>query len=294
MTAPALPTLVRRLQRERGLWSPGAHLLCACSGGPDSTAMLHALAHLREDLGHRVSAVGIDHGLRPEAGRELEGLRATADALGVSFRAERTVVARGPGLQARARTARHALFQRLAAEAKADAVAIGHTADDRAETVLMRLLRGSGARGLAAMPPRAPGVGGAVPLVRPLLLATRRDVVAHLRHHRLETAEDPSNADPRFLRSRVRHTLLPHLEASWSPSLTVHLNRIATELCDEVFGEGDDDDPWAGMTRGQRDALARAIRAGRSGITVRLSGGREVELRFHGPKSRGRRGGGQL
>jgi len=274
---PTLITLVKRLQRERGLWSPGAHLLCACSGGPDSTAALHALAWLRDDFGHRVSAVGVDHGLRQGALAELEGAARLSEQLGISFEVRTVSVTPGPNLQARAREARHGSLQAVAQARRADGIVLGHTADDRAETVLMRLMRGSGLRGLAVMPPRAAGLGGPFPLLRPLLLARRTDVLAHLERHGVAWSEDPSNRDPQFFRSRVRSEILPRLEAL-SPRVVDHLNRLAAELNDDVFDAGDD--PWADMTRGQREALAHAVRSGRSGTKVRLAGGRDVELRF--------------
>lgn len=270
---PTLITLVKRLHREKPLWPRGAHLLCACSGGPDSTAALHVLA----GLGLTLTAVGVDHGLRAEARAELEGAAELAQRLGVAFETRTVHIEPGPNLQARAREARHAALQAAAKRISADAIVLGHTADDRAETVLIRLLRGSGARGLAVMPPRAPGLEGGVPLARPLLLARRADVLAHLERHRLTWSEDPSNEDRKYLRSRIRHEVLPLLD-QLDPGVVDHLNRLASELGDEVFGPGDD--PWSGMTRGQRDALAHAIRAGRSGIKVRLGAGRDVELRF--------------
>lgn len=270
---PTLITLVKRLHRERQLWPPRAHLVCACSGGPDSTAALHVLAGLDVTL----TAVGVDHGLRAEARAELEGAAELARRLDVGFETRSVHVEPGPNLQARARRARHAALQGAARTLAADAIVLGHTADDRAETVLIRLLRGSGARGLAAMPPRAPGLEGETPLVRPLLLARRGDVLAHLERHGLNWSDDPSNQDKRYLRTRVRNEVLPLLDRL-DPAVVDHLNQLATELSDEVFGPGAD--PWSGMTRGQRDALAHAIRAGRSGIKVRLGEGRDVELRF--------------
>jgi len=166
----------------------GAELVCAVSGGPDSLALL-ALAVA---AGCRVTAVHVDHGLRPGSADEAAVVADAARRLGASFRAERVRVAEGPNLEARARAAR---FGVLPPE-----VATGHTMDDQAETMLCNLLRGAGLDGLAAM----------VPGPRHPMLALRRHEAEGLcRSIGLNPVRDPSNEDPRHLRNRVRHELLP-------------------------------------------------------------------------------------
>jgi tRNA(Ile)-lysidine synthase len=271
------PTLARhaeRLVRDERLFGRGDLVLCACSGGPDSSALLHVLALLRARLGHSLIAHGVEHGLRPEAAAELELARAVAEPLGVPFAVTRLAVAPGANLQARARAARHEALARAAASAGARVVAMGHTADDRAETLLLRLLRGAGPRGLAVLPPRAPGpVPSSPDLVRPLLRARRRDVLAHLERHGLPFARDPSNLDPRFARVRVRRELLPLLE-ELSPSIVEHLSALADMLAGLPPG------PLDGLGRAQRLAVERARRLGRPSVRLRLQGGREVEVTF--------------
>lgn len=285
------PSLVRhaeRLVRDEGLFGRGDLVLCACSGGPDSTALLHVLALLRGRLGHALVAHGVDHGLRPEAAAELEHARAVAEPLGVPFAVTRVDVAPGANLQARARAARHEALARAAGAAGAVVIATGHTADDRAETLLLRLLRGSGPRGLAVLPPRARGLGpGSVDLVRPLLRARRRDVLAHLERHGLPSASDPSNKDPRFTRVRVRRELLPLLE-ELSPTIVEHLSALADMLAPPHVGEPSDPQPLTAaqpnpldeLGRAQRLAVERARRLGRRSVRLRLPGGREVEVTF--------------
>lgn len=273
---PSLLRLVERLVRDEQLFSRGDVVLCACSGGPDSTALLHVLALLRERLGHTVVAHGVDHGLRAAAAAELAQAAAVADALGVPFGVTRVQVAAGGNLQARARAARYAALAAAAEAAGAKAVATGHTADDRAETWLLRLLRGAGPRGLAVMPPRAalPGHGGGIALVRPLLGARRRDVLGHLGRHGVAFATDPSNEDPRFLRVRVRREVLPLLEGL-SPGIVEHLSALADMLALPAGEEA-----LAGLGRAQRMAVERARRMGRRSVKIRLPGGREVEATF--------------
>lgn len=171
--------------------APGTAVTCAVSGGADSLALL-ALA---VRAGCRVTAVHVDHGLRPGSAREAEVVRRAAAEYGAAFRAERVTVAPGPNVEARARAARYGALP-------ADALT-GHTADDQAETVLLNLLRGAGLDGLAGMAPER----------RPLRRLRRhqtRDLCAALG---LTPIADPSNDDPAFRRNRVRHELVPLLDA---------------------------------------------------------------------------------
>lgn len=284
---PSLLRLVERLVRDERLFARGDVVLCACSGGPDSTALLHALARLREQVGHTLVAHGVDHGLRPEAPAELALAARLAETLGVPFAVTRVQVAEGANLQARARAARYEALARAAEAAGARAIATGHTADDRAETVLLRLLRGAGPRGLAVLPPRAPvpdrhysesaartARARGLELVRPLLRARRRDVLAHLERHELPFARDPSNVDVRFLRVRVRHELVPLLE-DLSPRVVEHLAALA-----DMLAAPSGDDALDGLGRAQRLAVERARRLGRRSVRLRLPGGREVEATF--------------
>jgi tRNA(Ile)-lysidine synthase len=198
-------------------------VLAAVSGGPDSMAMLHVLALLRSRLAFGLFAHGVDHGLRPEAAAELDLAEGFARSLDVPFARTRVSVAPGGNLQARARVARWEALRAAAARVGAHRIATGHHADDRAETMLIRILRGTGARGLGVLPPRDGD------RIRPLHRARRADVDAHVARHHVPHAIDPSNADPRFLRVRVRGELLPALERL-SPRVVEHLCRLADEL----------------------------------------------------------------
>jgi tRNA(Ile)-lysidine synthase len=209
--------------RDNALVPRGAVVLAAVSGGPDSIAMLHVLALLRSRLAFGLFAHGVDHGLRPEASAELDLAEAFARSLDVPFSRTQVVVGAGGNLQARARVERWAALRVAAERAGADRIATGHHADDRAETVLIRLLRGTRARGLGVLPPSDGD------RIRPLYRARRADVDAHIARHHLPSAIDPSNRDPRFLRTRVRHELVPALE-HLSPRIVEHLCRLADEL----------------------------------------------------------------
>jgi len=186
-------------------------------------ALLHVLARLVPTLGHQLVAHGVDHGLRDEARRELDLAEALAARLDVPFRRTAVRVPRGGNLQARARAARLGALRAAAERDGASCIATGHHADDRAETVLLRLLRGASPAGLAVLPARAGD------LIRPLIRARRADVLAHLARHEIPFAADPSNLDPRFLRVRVRVELIPVLQAL-SPAIVRHLNGLADDL----------------------------------------------------------------
>lgn len=169
---------------------PGSSVTVAVSGGADSLCLLV----LARASGAQVTAVHVDHGLRPGSAAEADLVRDAAIRCGAAFRAEAVAVAAGPNLEARARAARYAVLP-------AD-VLTGHTADDRAETVLLHLLRGAGPAGLSGIE-RGPR--------RPLLDLRRADTEALCRAVGLVPFEDPSNEDPSFLRNRVRHELMPLL-----------------------------------------------------------------------------------
>ncbi|MFN3351110.1 tRNA lysidine(34) synthetase TilS [Pseudorhodoplanes sp.] len=186
----------------------------AVSGGPDSTALLWLASRWRDSLSEppKLIAVTVDHGLREESAREAAAAKTLSRKLGV---AHRTLRWTGPkpksGIQAAAREARYALIAAAARQAGACFVLTAHTLDDQAETVLLRLLRGSGPTGLQAMTGRAsyPGAPG-LSLARPLLALPKARLVATLDKAGIAFADDPSNRDPRFTRPRLRH-LMPAL-----------------------------------------------------------------------------------
>lgn len=220
---PTLITLARAALRDDAVVPRGARVLVAVSGGPDSIATLHVLALLRGRFAFGLFAHGVDHGLRAGAAAELDLAEAFARTLEVPFTRSRLTVEPGSNLQARARSVRWEALRAAAGRAGADRIATGHHADDRAETMLIRLLRGTGARGLGVMPPRDGD------RIRPIYRARRSDVTAHIARHHLPYASDPSNLDPRFLRTQVRRDLLPTLERL-GPRVVEHLCRLADEL----------------------------------------------------------------
>lgn len=228
-----LVAAVRRALRALPGPLEGRLVLAGLSGGADSVALLDVLQTLGGEMGFRLAAGHLDHGLRDGSSGDAAFCAALCADRGLPFRAATSDVRaraardRG-GLEQAARAERHAFLLRLKQELGADWVALAHTRDDQVETLLLRLLRGSGRTGLAAMRP----VRG--PFVRPLLEVTRAEVEAHLRGRAIAWREDPSNADPAFLRNRVRHELLPYLRRRFNPSVDTALARTAALVADEA------------------------------------------------------------
>lgn len=208
-----------------------SRVLVACSGGPDSLALAAAVAHFARRGavgGHALEAgaVVVDHGL--QAGSDLVA-RTTAgvlEALGLSPVRVVAVEVRqsGEGPEAAARAARLGALEAAAAEWGATAILLGHTLDDQAEQVLLGLARGSGTRSLAGMR----SVRG--PYVRPFLSLRRDDTVEVCAAEGLEPWHDPTNADPRYMRSRVRTVVMPFLESELGPGVAEGLARTASIL----------------------------------------------------------------
>lgn len=212
--------------RARRLFTARDRVLVALSAGPDSTALLAALTALR-DAGELagLAALHVDHGLRPGVDADARCAAAACARLGVPLGCTAVKVGAG-NVQAAARRARYAALRAEADRTGATRIATGHTRTDQAETLLLRLLRGAGARGLAGIPPRR----GAV--IRPLIDRSREEGLAYLAELGLPWREDPTNASPRFARNRVRHEAWPALRAL-APAAERALARAADLLRDD-------------------------------------------------------------
>jgi len=195
-------------------------VLVAVSGGPDSTALLHLIHGVAGDLDLSVAAAHFDHGVRAESGAEAEEVRRRTGDLGVACRVGRAEEDL-PLRQEAFREARYAFLRRVADDLGAGRIATGHQADDQAETVLFRILRGTGLRGLAGIPARRGRI------VRPLLPFRRREILAWLEAREIPWIDDPSNRDPRWERARLRQEVLPALEAAWGESVRDRLLALA-------------------------------------------------------------------
>src|SRR5215213_7551113 len=220
---------------------PGAHLLAAVSGGADSVVLLHLL---RFELGAAVTAAHFDHTMRPGSAADAAWVKGLCAAWGVPLvgvRAERP-----PRSEAEAREARYAFLEEARERAGAEWIATAHHADDQAETVLFRVLRGTGVAGLAGIPE----IDQAAGIVRPLLPFWRAELRRYARAHRLRWREDATNlvADP--ARNRIRLELLPRIEKTVAPGARRALVRLAALAREE---EG----AWERLLEAEMDALAR-------------------------------------
>jgi len=208
----------------------GASILVGLSGGADSVALTCALLELRERLGLRVAAAHLNHRIRGlESDRDEEFVRAMCARLGVELIVERAeelgASISSANLEERAREVRREFLGRAADRVGADFVALGHHRDDQAETVLMRLMRGAGAAGMAAMAERGPGK-----LIRPMLSISRAEIRGFLDARGIVFVEDSSNSSRDILRNRIRAELLPLLEREYAPGLGGRLAELAGEM----------------------------------------------------------------
>ena len=212
---------------------PGDTVLVAFSGGADSTALLHLLLDLRREVPFGLALAHFNHRLRAAADADEGFARSVARSLRLPFIAGRRDVKayalrRGLNLEEAARILRYQFLGRAAARANATKIATGHTLNDQAETFLMRLLRGSGPRGLAGIYPVHEGK-----IVRPLIEISRKEIEAYCRQKRLAFRTDETNLDNRYLRNKIRRQLVPYLERHYEPGLMIKLGRLASIFQEE-------------------------------------------------------------
>lgn len=212
---------------------PQTPVLLALSGGADSTALLHRLSCLREKYGFSLFAAHVNHGIRgADAARDAQFCRTLAENAGVPFflkEADIPSMVRDSGrsVEEEARLCRYAFFSELMQKEHIPILVTAHHADDQAETVLFRLSRGTGLRGLCGMPPcRAFGEGS---LVRPLLHCTRKEILTYCNQNGLSYVEDATNADLSYARNRIRKKILPELE-----TLFKHPQERIAAMCDTL------------------------------------------------------------
>lgn len=258
MQSPIAQSVLRHILNE-GTISPGDHAGIAVSGGADSVALLRILDEIRRELGVSLSVIHFDHQLRgEESDRDAEFVRDLACMHGCDFAFERQNVAaaaehNGWNLEDAARRLRYAFFQRVIEQHRATLVAVAHTADDQAETVLSHLIRGTGPAGLGGIYPIVHLPAGII--IRPLLRIRRTELRAYLKEIGQNWREDSTNADVHRLRARIRTQLLPILERDFSPSVVEHLSelsRLARE--EEVF--------WSSLVDERYEALVQHTTAG--------------------------------
>ena len=252
MTGPG-PTLedrVRGFCARHDLLPAGSGVLLMVSGGADSSCLMHVVAAIHDGPVHVLS---VDHGFRPAAAEEARSVARAARALGLTAHVESLGLAPGPGALVRARDARHAAAERVRERESLDLIATGHTLTDNAETILFRAARGTGRTGALGIAPRRER------LVRPLLGLTRDEARAWCLDRGIAVVDDPTNDDLSTARARVRHGLVPALEAV-HPSAQRNVARMAELLADEAaVVDAAVDSAWHRLARpGGLDAAALA------------------------------------
>lgn len=211
---------LREFSRKYGLIRPGDTVVCAVSGGADSMALLFAMYLLKDEWNLRLSAAHFNHRLRgEESDRDEQFVRAFCEGYGIELQIGSGQIVPGKkGLEAAAREARYAFLNTLPGK-----IATAHTTDDNAETVLLHLVRGTGLKGLGGI---APANGR---IVRPMLNVTRKEVEAFLDAYHIDHIEDSSNGGDAFLRNRLRHHVMPLLQAE-NPRIAENLSAMALRL----------------------------------------------------------------
>jgi tRNA(Ile)-lysidine synthase len=224
-----LERVERRLARwrERGL---GKSWVVAVSGGGDSVGLLRVLHQLADGLGLQLTVAHLDHGVRGEAaGADAAFVADLATSLGLPFDQGRWKPTRAAHFESDARRARYVWLTQVARQRGSSVVAVGHTRDDQAETILQRIIRGTGLRGLAGMPAtRMLAAEPGIRLIRPLLAVSRREIRTYLAALDQPIRDDATNTDLARTRARIRHDLLPKLASEYNPAVALALVRLGS------------------------------------------------------------------
>jgi tRNA(Ile)-lysidine synthase len=261
---------------QEGVIPYGGRILVGVSGGADSIVLLHVLYALRHELALDLIVVHYDHALRSGSVRDRKFVEGISRQLGLVFLSEKNRIKcpKGSSVEDFAREQRFDFFARMAKATKADAVALAHTQDDLAETVLMRIFRGTGLSGLRSILPQRRIRG--VLFLRPMLSVTRGEVEAFLVQNKIRHVEDPTNAGDDFLRNRIRHKLLPYIAKEFCPAVKEKLSELAfnvstdydfidsslQQILSRVLKEGSGDvkvllKPWKACPQAMRRMILR-------------------------------------
>ncbi|MBN2372167.1 tRNA lysidine(34) synthetase TilS [bacterium] len=221
-----------------GLLEKGDGIIVACSGGPDSIALFYILLELVQEYDLRLCLAHLNHGIRKESDEDGAFVRRVSESKGIHFFIEKTDCLSLSkewklSLEASARKARYDFFARCAKMTGFSNVALGHTANDQAETVLMRLIRGSGLRGLTGIPPVRESNG--IRFIRPILGCERPDIIKYLSLRKIQYRTDETNLKRCCTRNRVRLDIIPYIERDFNPSIIRTISRTAELLRDDLL-----------------------------------------------------------
>jgi tRNA(Ile)-lysidine synthase len=228
---------VKKTIKQYRMLTPGDRVLVAVSGGVDSVVLLYALRELQKSEKLSLAVAHFDHAMRTDSAADAEFVKKLARSLKLRYYSERADVpayakAQKLSLEVAARTLRYQFFERIAKAHDFKKIALGHTLNDQAETLLMRLLRGAGLEGLSGIPPVRPS--GELTYIRPLIECTRDQIVAFAQAHKLSWREDPTNYDTTIMRNKIRHELIPILK-EYNPKVLEALGRTARLLAQAAY-----------------------------------------------------------
>jgi len=238
---------VQKTIEKYSMLSKGDRVLIGVSGGPDSMALLHILNKLQKEYNLELFVAHLNHGLRgSESDRDEKFVKEACKKMGINFFSKkispRDLHASGVSLEESARKVRYEYFEELAKKLNCNRIALGHTSDDQAETVLMRFIRGSGLKGLGGIPPtRKNGL-----IIRPLIETWRKEIEEFLSSEGIQFVVDSTNQSEDFLRNRYRHKLIPFIEKEFNPGIKKTLVRTGEtlrkdeELLQELLRERND------------------------------------------------------
>lgn len=220
---------VQSFAHREELWWKGAKIIVAVSGGPDSSVLLDVLVKLRNSYDFELTVAHVNYKLRGADSEADEALvRKKCEEYGVPLKCPvMKKLAKKGNLEQSLRAVRYQFFETLRKKIDYDLIAVGHTQDDQAETVLMRLIRGAGPQGLSAMKPMNENI------IRPLLGVGRKEIMEYLATQELFYATDATNRDTALFRNKIRHELIPYLEKNYNPRIKATLAQSAKILADD-------------------------------------------------------------
>ncbi len=219
---------IESFSKEKNLFFPGNKILIAISGGPDSVSLLCALNELRHNLGINLYAAHLNHGIRKDSNKDEKFVKSLCSKLNISCTIKRIKIKKkSQSLEEAAREQRIQFLINTAKKYKIDSVAIGHTSDDLAETVLMRIIRGAGLYGIRSILPKR-HLNGTM-FIRPMLTLTRNDVLKFLKKKQIKFCVDSTNKQKVFMRNRIRLELIPALEKKYNPNIKNTLKNLCLQ-----------------------------------------------------------------
>lgn len=214
---------------QNNLWTKGSKIIIGVSGGPDSTCLLDILTFLRPKYKFELHIAHVNYDLRGEDSKKDElFVRKLGEKYGIEVSALKPKKSDYKGnLENCLRNIRYEYFEKIRKELNYDLIAVAHNQDDQAETVLMRIIRGSGLNGLSAMKPKSGKI------IRPLLQTSKSEILTFLKDNSLKFRKDKSNLDEKFTRNNIRHKLLPYLEKNFNPAIKSTLCQWSVSVADD-------------------------------------------------------------